>query len=179
MHTADNDNPPEPRRWWWALGAGGAVAAAIALVAFQPRPVEQASSTYVVATANGERKTVMLGDGTRIELGGGTAITLDRADDRRRVARSRRGRLPCGATMRGARSRLPPAASRCGTSALSSISGLSIRVLQIAVAEGSVMLRPEREALRLGPGEAAALDTRTGRIARDAGGAGAGGRMAH
>ena len=165
VHTADNDNPPEPRRWWWALGAGGAVAAAIALVAFQPRPVEQASSTYVVATANGERKTVMLGDGTRIELGGGTAVTLDRADDR--VASLDRGEAVFHVRHDAAR----PFTVTAGGVAVRDLGtvfdlGVVDTRVQIAVAEGSVMLRPEREALRLGPGEAAALDTRTGRIAR-------------
>src|SRR6218665_1287982 len=76
--VADNDNPAEPRRWWWAIGAGSAVAAALAVAVLQPGLFQSPSGTYAVATVNGERKTVTLGDGTRIELGGGTSIRLDR-----------------------------------------------------------------------------------------------------
>ncbi|MBN8811072.1 MULTISPECIES: FecR domain-containing protein [unclassified Sphingomonas] len=163
--VADNDNPAGPRRWWWALGAGGAVAAALSVVALQPGLLKPPSSAYVVATANGERKTVTLGDGTRIELGGGTAIRLDRADDR--VASLERGEAVFHVRHDPAR---PFTVDAAGVAVrdLGTVFDLAVADtrIHVAVAEGSVMVAPEREALRLGAGDAVALDRGSGRIAR-------------
>ena len=165
VRIADNDNPAQPRRWWWALGAGGAVAAALAVVAFQPGMIRPASSAYTVATANGERKTVTLGDGTRIELGGGTTVRLDSADDR--VAALDRGEAVFHVRHDAAR----PFTVTAGGVAVRDLGtifdlGITDAQVRVAVAEGSVMVRPEREALHLGAGEAAARDTRSGTITR-------------
>nr|WP_209092076.1 FecR domain-containing protein [Sphingomonas trueperi] len=77
--VAENDNLPAPRRWlWWTGGAAAAAALAIAVVpTIQPR-----AQTYQIATRDGERRTIALGDGTRIELSGGTRLTLDHANPR-------------------------------------------------------------------------------------------------
>lgn len=76
---AQNDNLPPPRRWrWWA---GGAVAAAAVALAVLPSALPHAQP-YQVATRDGERQTIALGDGTKIELSGGTRLTLDRANPR-------------------------------------------------------------------------------------------------
>lgn len=163
--VADNDNPAGPRRWGWALGAGGAVAAALSVVALQPGLLKPPASAYVVATANGERKTVTLGDGTRIELGGGTAIRLDRADDR--VASLERGEAVFHVRHDAAR---PFTVNAGGVAVrdLGTVFDLAVadRRVHVAVAEGSVMVAPEREALRLGAGDAVALDRGSGRITR-------------
>jgi transmembrane sensor len=79
--TAENDNLPTPRRIRWWLG-GGAAAAAAALALLLVPSMQPRSQTYQVATRDGERRTIALDDGTRIELSGGTQLTLDRADTR-------------------------------------------------------------------------------------------------
>lgn len=78
---AENDNAPAPRgtRWW--IGGGAVAAAAAVALAFAPALLSR-SETYQVATRDGERRSVALDDGTRIELSGGTQLTLDRADPR-------------------------------------------------------------------------------------------------
>lgn len=77
--VAENDNPAAPRRWlWWAGGAAAAAVVALALVpAMQP-----AAQPHQLATRDGERRVIALDDGTRIELSGGTQLTLDRRDPR-------------------------------------------------------------------------------------------------
>ncbi|KQX26311.1 MULTISPECIES: FecR family protein [unclassified Sphingomonas] len=65
------------RRAW----LGGAIAASVAgLIGFGM--IDRQPALYQVETAPGMRRTVTLGDGSRIALNGGTRITLDRKDPR-------------------------------------------------------------------------------------------------
>lgn len=76
-----NDNPQIERR---KLGhfAGWATAAAVTAAAIGYPLFTAAPATYAVETAIGQRQTVRLDDGTRIDLNGGTRITLRKGDNR-------------------------------------------------------------------------------------------------
>jgi len=72
--------PARPRRWTWAVG-GTAIAAGIAALVM-PLAMAPSSAAYTVRTAPGEKRTVTLADGTRIDMNGGTTLRLDRNDPR-------------------------------------------------------------------------------------------------
>lgn len=61
---------------------GGAIAAGIAAVVGVSTLRTGEPTTYAVETRAGERRTVTLPDGSRIDLNGGTRILLDRSDPR-------------------------------------------------------------------------------------------------
>ncbi len=71
---------PTRRRALW-LGAGGAIAAALA-VTIGIEMTGPASAPYTVETAPGARRTIALADGSTIELNGGTRLVLDKAAPR-------------------------------------------------------------------------------------------------
>lgn len=76
----------ERRRWQrrggWAVAAAGALAASIAGLVYLPQAPHPASGPRMIATAPGERRTVALADGTRIEMNGGTELQLASGDAR-------------------------------------------------------------------------------------------------
>ena len=76
-----------PRRPWrevaWVLPAGLAVAAGIAALIFAGDPGQMVLTTY--ATAIGERRTVSLSDGSRMDLNSGSRLTVNMDGDGRRV----------------------------------------------------------------------------------------------
>ena len=78
---AENDNVPAPRGMRWWIGGGAVAAAAAVALAVAPSMLPR-SQPYQVATRDGERQTIALADGTRIELSGGSQVTLDRANPR-------------------------------------------------------------------------------------------------
>jgi transmembrane sensor len=157
--VAGNDNLPAPRRWfWWAGGAAAAAAVALAVMpTMQPR-----AQTYQVATRDGERQTIALGDGTRIELSGGTQLTLDHANPR--VATLDRGE----ALFHVRHDSAAPFTLKVGGVAVQDL-GTVFNVehldgrMTVAVSEGSVAFRPGASAVTLRPGDALS--------ARDDGGA--------
>ena len=66
--------------------AGGAVAASLAVGALLAPSLVPATVTQVsYATAKAERRTVMLADGTRIDLGGGSRLTVRMSRQKREV----------------------------------------------------------------------------------------------
>ncbi len=78
--------PAQPQYAAPAAWAGGALAASVALAVLVapsliPSPVSQ--TTY--ATGHGERRSVLLADGTRIDLGGGSRLTVRMSRQRREV----------------------------------------------------------------------------------------------
>ncbi|MCM8730242.1 FecR family protein [Hephaestia sp. GCM10023244] len=80
--AAPVDTPgPSRRRFLW-LGAGGAVAAALAVTLGLNMTALDPSQPYTVATEPGARRTIDLADGSRIELNGDTRIVLDKAAPR-------------------------------------------------------------------------------------------------
>jgi transmembrane sensor len=71
---------PTRRRALW-LGAGGAIAAALA-VTIGIEMTGPASAPYTIETAPGAHRTIALADGSTIELNGGTRLVLDKAAPR-------------------------------------------------------------------------------------------------
>lgn len=69
--------PWTPRRAVLGWGIAAALVATIGLTTLRG-----GDSTYALATAAGERRTIALGDGSRLDLNGETRITLDRENPR-------------------------------------------------------------------------------------------------
>ncbi|WP_084584191.1 FecR family protein [Sphingomonas azotifigens] len=145
-----NDNLPAHRRWYW--WAGGAAAAAAVAMAVLPSTLPHAQP-YQVATRDGERQTIALDDGTRIELSGGTRMTLDRANPR--VARLDQGE----ALFHVRHDAATPFTLKVGGVAVQDL-GTVFNVahldghLNVAVSEGSVAFQPRGAAVTLRPGDA-------------------------
>lgn len=76
--------PPRPMGRRAVVGMGGmAAAAAVALMVAPQFAAPPRTQTYV--TGNGERRTVELADGSRVELNAGTRLSVTLARDSRRV----------------------------------------------------------------------------------------------
>lgn len=129
---------------------GAAIAASLALVigyeAMAPR-----DTTYAIETATGSRRTIALADGGRIELNGGTRVTLDRRNSR--FARLDRGE----ALFTVAHDASRPFEVEAGDARIADLGTVFNVVrdaggLEVAVAEGAVMFNPDRQAVRLAPG---------------------------
>lgn len=152
--AAGNDNIPSRRHRPWLIP--GLAAAAIGVAMLVPSLIAPRSSPYVVATKAGERRTVALQSGTRIELSGGTVLHLDRADPR--TATLDRGE----ALFHVVHDAAHPFTMTAGAMTIRDL-GTVFNVaregndLTIAVAEGSVLLQPDGEARRLGAGDSLAL----------------------
>lgn len=140
----------------WRRHAAGALAAAAAIVVAVTIPASHRPATaYVVATAPGEHRVVTLADGTRIDLNGDTRITLDRA-------RPRAALLDAGQAVFHVRHDAGvPFEVRTAGVALRDLGTVfevtrDERRLDVRVAAGAVLFRPDREAIALGPGMALA-----------------------
>jgi len=146
---AENDNRPT-RRW---LLAGGAMAAAAAVALAVVPSMLPRSQAYQVATRDGERQTIALADGTKIELSGGTRMTLDRANPR--VATLNRGE----ALFHVRHDQAAPFTLKVGGVAVQDL-GTVFNVTRlaghvtVAVQEGSVAFQPGDDAVTLRPGDA-------------------------
>lgn len=145
---AANDNAR--KRWAWLAGG---TAAAVAAALLGPSIIAPPSSSYQVMTRAGERRTVALADGTSIEMSGGTALTLDRADAR--VASLDRGEAVFHVRHDGKQ----PFVMTAGSVTVRDL-GTVFNVardgqqLSVAVSEGSVLFQPTRDALTLKAGDA-------------------------
>ena len=161
VHDAANDNPRT--RWSWAIGGTLAAAAIAALIV--PGMLPPRADPYEVATQPGQRRTVALGDGTSIEMSGGTRLRLDRADPR--VAALDQGEAIFHVRHDDAR----PFAITSGKITIRDL-GTVFNVaregdrLSVAVSEGSVLFQPDREALTLLAGDALNVRERSGQIVR-------------
>lgn len=162
MRAANDDEPVTPRpghRRGWVYGAiAASVLAVIAVPAWQLRP-----QPYSVATAIGEIDTIVLADGSRILLNGGTQIKLDRRDIR--FARLERGE----ALFEVRHDASDPFVVETGDVRLVD-AGTAFNVvrtgtaLDVAVSEGVVIVNPDAEAVRLPAGRRARVDHATDRI---------------
>ncbi len=159
LPVAANDDAPRARHWRRVLG--GSVAAAVAAVLIVPLALPHGPAPYAVETAAGERRVVALGDGTRIEMGGDTRLTLDRHDDR--VAVLDRGQALF--TVRHDADH--PFTLTAGTVEIRdlgtvfdvAVTGKDRRArLAVQVAEGSVMVRPDRAPVVLTRGQTLTTD---------------------
>lgn len=147
-----NDNIPHPARARARWFAGTAAAAAIlvgGLVAY-PR-LNPSVAAYAIETGAGQRRMVMLDDGTRIELNGNSRLGLRRGDTR--FASLDRGE----ATFTVVHDPTAPFEVHAGDVTLRDV-GTTFNVLragpdtEAAVAEGAVLFDPDGDAIRLGAG---------------------------
>lgn len=154
-----NDNPAgEPRR----LGqvAGWATAAAAVVVAAISYPLlTGAPATYAVETAAGQRDTIRLDDGTRIDINGNSRITLRKNDNR--FASLDRGE----ATFTIAHDPENPFSVKIGDDVIRDVGTVFNIVrddaggMETAVSSGAVIYNPDGEAVRVGAGQVLRLST--------------------
>ena len=137
-----------PTRRAWLGGALAASLVAVASVAV----LDRRADPFVVETAAGVPRSMTLAGGTRIDLNGGTRLTLDRNDPRHAVLD--RGEVLFTVAHDAAR----PFRVEVGDATLIDV-GTVFNVARdngattVAVAEGAVIYNPDREAVRLTPGK--------------------------
>jgi transmembrane sensor len=137
------------RRSGWLMAGGGAIAASLAAVVMLPAGPPKSASQAIV-TAMGEHRSITLPDGTRVDLNGGTELALA---DSGRSATLVRGQ----ATFRVKHNESAPFEVVSGNVVLRDV-GTVFDVtrdggrLGVQVAEGSVMFRPDREAVMVRQG---------------------------
>lgn len=153
--------PPAPRDEWeptrtgwprrWVLGGGiaAALAAVIGVTSLGPGEPD----IYAVETASGERRSVTLADGSRIDLNGGTRLVLDR--DAPRAATIERGEALFTVVHDDAR----PFVVHAGDAVIRDM-GTVFNVVrsgdrvEVGVEEGAVSYRQGRQSFDLQPGMA-------------------------
>jgi len=145
-----NDDEPQGFRKNRRLVLGWAVAAVVvAAVGFAVRPV--GPSTYTVATAAGERKSIRLEDGSRIDVNGDTRLILDRQNAR--YARLEAGEANFSIVHN---SRKGFVVQTGGATLMDAGTAFNVtrigRVTEVAVSEGLVIYNPKSEKLPLVPG---------------------------
>lgn len=146
-----NDDKPERPRWASRRGVmGWAVAAALlGVVSYTSlMPV----STYAVETVAGQRQSVTLADGSRIDLNGATRLTLDRENPR--FAQLERGEALFTVVHDASR----PFTVETGGATLVD-AGTAFNVIrmdgmtEVAVSEGVVIYNPKAEKVTLAAGK--------------------------
>ena len=137
-------------RGWVAWGGAAAAAAAVAVVTVWT--VEPETRRYAIATAPGEMRIVAIDGATQVTLNGATRLTLDHANLRFAALESGEALFKV---------RHDPAAPfivEVGEDRIQD-AGTVFNVvrrageLQVAVAEGEIVYNPDREAVRLRPGQ--------------------------
>ncbi len=148
---------PSARVWLKRGGYGGGLLAAAAAgwLALMPATVAH-SDAYSIETGPGMRHSVTLPDGTRVDMNGGTRLLLDH--DRPRLATLERGEAVFHVVHHADR----PFEVRTGGVTLRDVGTVfnvarSGAALRVAVAEGSVLFQPGREAVPLTKGMALAM----------------------
>jgi transmembrane sensor len=166
------------RRMFGGLGAAGAVVLMVGVVTTRG-PV--ADSTYQVATAPGEQRTIELADGSRIDLNGATRIVLDR--EQPRLARLEQGEALFTVVHKAS----DPFQVRAADNLIYDVGTVfnvvhSGQAVRVAVAEGEVVFNPDREKVNLTPGmslEKEGGDVSVSRGAADSAGAWKQGRLVY
>lgn len=162
-----NDNLPAPvrGRWWLVGGVASVVAAAAVTLAILPGVGREPPSS-IYETPTGVARTVDMADGSRIELGGGSRLTVDGGTPR--LAALDRGEAVFHVRHDPAR----PFTVKVNDVAVEDLGTVfSIRrdsdAVRVAVAEGSVGVSRAARRVTLGPGEIATAtqdDIAAGRI---------------
>ncbi|MBA2919618.1 DUF4880 domain-containing protein [Sphingomonas sp. MAH-20] len=141
--------PIARRRWRWPV-MGGAVAAALALVAVVPSMMQPGFAPQTIASAAGQKLTVRLADGSRIDMNGGTRLVLEGP----RHARLERGE----ALFTVAHDEARPFEVRSGDALIRDI-GTAFNVVRepmrftVTVSEGEIVFNPEREQVHVPAGQ--------------------------
>ena len=149
--------PVRTRRWF-----GGAVAASVAVIAGFA-VLQQRSDPYLVETAAGVLRSIALADGSRIDVNGGSRLTLDRKHPRE--AALERGEVAFTVVHDASR----PFRVSVGDATLVDI-GTVFNVVRaggattVGVAEGAVVYNPGREAVQLVAGDVLHARDGDGRI---------------
>ncbi|MBN8819750.1 MAG: FecR domain-containing protein [Sphingomonas sp.] len=146
---ANDRGSPSRRRLLWLGGglAGAAAAAAVTLLALRPAPVDM----QVAETRPGETRQIMLDEGSRVELAGGSRLLIDRAHPRQVVIE--RGE----ALFHVRHDAADPFVLRSGALTVRDV-GTVFNVardgaaFRVEVAEGAVLFQPGREAIALRAG---------------------------
>ncbi|QQV78923.1 FecR domain-containing protein [Sphingomonas aliaeris] len=148
---AANDDHPAFRRWVWGAG-GAAVAAGIALM-IVPSLMSPRAAPYEISTAPGQRQQIALADGTRIDLSGGSRLTLDR--NNLRVAALDVGEATF-TVHHDAGTQFTVRSGRLSVQDVGTVFNVvrSGPRLDVQVAEGSVVFQPDGERIVLKPGNA-------------------------
>lgn len=152
---------PTRRRWMWTVGGTAVAAGLVALL--MPMALAPASDPYWLNTRPGERQDVVLADGTRIEVSGGSRLRLDRRNPR--LASLEAGE----ATFHVRHDERDPFTLHSGDLTVRDV-GTVFNVaregvrLDVQVAEGAVLFQPDREAVALTPGLALSAREDIGRV---------------
>ena len=147
--SAANDDDPVRATFWWF---GGAAAAAVALaVLIIPNAIAK-QKLYRESSGPGATRTIALASGDKITLNGDSSVTLDHKNVR--FARLERGEGTFG-IMHNSET---PFIVEVGGERIQDAGTVFDVVrspdgVRVAVATGSVIYNPDREALRLGPGQ--------------------------
>lgn len=140
---------PAPRRRWWPAAA--AIAASVAAVV-GIGVMDRGTGQELIATAAGEHRVVELADGSRIIMNGATSLTIDQ-DNPRHIE------LAHGEALFEVRhdEANPFVVVADGTRLLDAGTVFNVVAdqgrLDVAVAEGAVIYRPDQDAVRLNPGD--------------------------
>jgi transmembrane sensor len=134
-----------PRKWMLGGGVAAVLSGVLAVTTLQ------SSATYALETGPGERRSVTLADGSRLDMNGGTRLVLDR--DNPRFAKLERGEALFTVVHDESR----PFEVHAGRAVLQDLGTVFDVVhesgqLRVAVAEGAVMYNPDGERVRLDPG---------------------------
>jgi len=145
-----NDNPGDRRRIGRFVGWATAAAAAIAAISYPL--LTAAPETYAVETPTGQRDSVRLDDGTRIDLNGGSRITLRKGDNR--FASLDRGE----ATFTVTHDERHPFSVRVGDDVVQDVGTVfniihEKGMMETAVSSGAVIFNPDGEAVRVNAGQ--------------------------
>lgn len=143
---------PCPRNGRWIIGGGAVAAAALAAFLLIPDPARP-DARYSIETAPGQTRTVNLDQGTRIDMNGGTRLVLRRGDAR--YASLEHGEATFHVRHDAARP-FELASGRFTIRDLGTVFNVTRdgQMLDIDVAEGTVLFDPHRKALRLTGGMA-------------------------
>ncbi|MGH6615386.1 FecR family protein [Sphingomonas sp.] len=149
----DTDLPSDSlaSRWrWWGLGGGALAASIAAAIVLVP---QGSTSRYEVVTGPGQRQIVTLEAGTQVTLNGSTRMTFDRKDPRF-------ASLAAGeALFQVQHDSAKPFALEVGESRVEDL-GTVFNVVRdagevrVAVAEGKVLYKSQKEAIPLQAGQA-------------------------
>jgi len=140
----------QPRRRWW-VGAGTAVAAAVAAVGGWA-VLDRDAPAQQIATAPGEHRTIALADGSKLALNGDTRVTIDPDTPRHVVLEQGEARFEVRHDAGD-----PFVVMAGGTRLLDAGTVFNVvqdgDALEVAVAEGAVIYQPGPGEVRLAPGD--------------------------
>lgn len=140
----------QPRRRWW-IGAGTAVAAAVAAVGGWA-VLDRDAPAQQIATAPGEHRAIALADGSKLALNGDTRVTIDPDTPRHVVLEQGEARFEVRHDAAD-----PFVVMAGGTRLLDAGTVFNVvrdgDALEVAVAEGAVIYQPGPGEVRLAPGD--------------------------